>query len=497
MPDDRLQRSLRNSFRLPRDRYRRVARWLDNTTGGGSILRRELRHVFPDDWSFFLGEIALYCFVILVITGVYMCLFFKASAAPTIYLGSYRPLHGVGMSEAYSSVLHLSFDVRAGLVIRQVHHWAALVFAAALVLHLFRMFFTGAYRRPRRLNWVIGLTMLSLVFVNGVFGYSLPDDLLSGTGLRIAYSITQSMPLIGPNLASLLFGGDFPTTGLIPRIYALHILLVPAAIAGLLGAHMGLLWIQRHTQYRGRARSDRVIVGTPMVPAYALRTTGFFLLLAGVLTAMGGFLQINPVWLYGPYKPWDSTSFAQPDWYTGWLEGAVRMTPAWDIHIGGFLLPGLFWPAAVLPGIVMGVLTRVAVARRGRDARRRLLQRPADAARPARPHGHRLRPADVLLSASSGRRRRRVRLGLPLEPADAAARDAGPHPRSAVRGGRTRLRRSSGAVTAPSPTRRCRELGRRQPLAGAAPGPRFGLAGCPARRHLPRRPSRGSSRCSL
>jgi ubiquinol-cytochrome c reductase cytochrome b subunit len=218
------------------------------------------------------------------------------------------------------------------------------------------MFFTGAYRRPRRLNWVIGLSLLSLVLVNGVFGYSLPDDLLSGTGLRIAYSITQSIPLIGPNLASLLFGGDFPTTGLIPRIYAVHILLVPGAIAGLLGAHMGLLWIQRHTQYPGRRRDDRTIVGTPMVPAYALRTTGYLLLVAGLLTAMGGFLQINPVWLYGPYRPWDSTSFAQPDWYTGWLEGAVRMTPAWDIHIGGFLLPGLFWPAALLPGIVAGFL---------------------------------------------------------------------------------------------------------------------------------------------
>ena len=203
---------------------------------------------------------------------------------------------------------------------------------------------------------MIGLSLLSLVLVNGVFGYSLPDDLLSGTGLRIAYSITQAIPLIGPNLASLLFGGDFPTTGLIPRIYAVHILLVPGAIAGLLGAHMGLLWIQRHTQYPGRRRDDRTIVGTPMVPAYALRTTGYLLLLAGLLTALGGFFQINPVWLYGPYRPWDSTSFAQPDWYTGWLEGAVRMTPAWDIHIGGFLLPGLFWPAALLPGLVAGLL---------------------------------------------------------------------------------------------------------------------------------------------
>ncbi len=356
MPEPRLQRSLTHSFRLPRDRYRQLASWLDNTTGGSGLIRQELRHIFPDDWSFFFGEVALYCFVVLVITGVYMCLFFKASAAPTVYLGSYQPLHGVTVSEAYNSVLRLSFDVRAGLVIRQVHHWAALVFAAALIFHLFRMYFTGAYRRPRRLNWVLGLSMLMLVVANGVFGYSLPDDLLSGTGLRIAYSITQSVPLIGPNLASLLFGGDFPSQSLIARIYPVHILLVPAAIAGLLGAHLGLLWIQRHTQYPGRRRSDVTIVGTPLVPAYALRTTGFLLLLTGLLTVLGGFFQINPVWLYGPYHPWDSTSFAQPDWYTGWLEGAVRMMPAWDIHIGGLLIPGLFWPAAVLPGIVAGFL---------------------------------------------------------------------------------------------------------------------------------------------
>jgi len=356
MPEPKLQRSLTHSFRLPRDRYRRLAAWLDNTTGGSGLIRQELRHIFPDDWSFFFGEIALYCFIVLVITGVYMCLFFKASAAPTVYLGSYQPLHGVGVSEAYDSVLRLSFDVRAGLVIRQVHHWAALIFAAALIFHLFRMYFTGAYRRPRRLNWVLGLSMLMLVVVNGVFGYSLPDDLLSGTGLRIAYSITQSVPLVGPNMASLLFGGDFPSNSLIARIYPVHILLVPGAIAGLLGAHLGLLWIQRHTQYRGRRRSDLTIVGTPLVPAYALRTTGFLLLLTGLLTILGGFFQINPVWLYGPYHPWDSTSFAQPDWYTGWLEGAVRMMPAWDIHIGGLLIPGLFWPAAVLPGIVAGFL---------------------------------------------------------------------------------------------------------------------------------------------
>jgi len=356
MPDDRLLRALSRSFRLPRDRYRRLARWLDDTTAGDSLIRKELRHIFPDHWSFFLGEIALYCFIILIATGVFLAFFFTPSSQPVVYQGSYAPLHGTVVSGAYDSVLHISFDVRAGLVIRQVHHWAALIFAMALAIHLFRMFFTGAYRRPRRLNWLVGLTMLQLVLLNGVFGYSLPDDLLSGTGLRIAYSITESIPLIGPNLASLLFGGGFPSSTLIARVYPVHIFLIPGAIAGLLGLHLGVLWIQRHTQYRGPARTDVTVVGTPLIPAYALRTTGFLLLIAGALTAMGGLLQINPVWLYGPYRPTDSMTMAQPDWYTGWLEGAVRLMPSWDVHIGFFELPALFWPAVVLPGVLFTFL---------------------------------------------------------------------------------------------------------------------------------------------
>jgi ubiquinol-cytochrome c reductase cytochrome b subunit len=242
--------------------------------------------------------------------------------------------------------------VRAGLLIRQVHHWAALVFVAALIIHLMRMFFTGAYRRPRRINWLIGLSLLLLVGFNGLMGYSLPDDLLSGTGLRIAFSITESIPFIGPTMASVLFGGDFPTTGIIARIYPVHIFLLPAAIAGLLGAHLGLLWLQRHTEFSGPGRDDRTMVGSPMVPQYALRTTGYFLLLAGVITAFGAWLQINPVWLYGPFRATDATTSAQPDWYMGWLEGAVRMFPGWDIQIGGFLLPAIFWPAVILPGLI-------------------------------------------------------------------------------------------------------------------------------------------------
>lgn len=350
--DHDLRRSLGSSFGARRSPLRPAARWLDTNLGGSRILRDELRHIFPDSWAFFLGEIAMYCFIILVVTGIFLALFFQASEAPVIYNGSYAPLQGTEMSVAYDSVVFLSIDVPAGLLVRQVHHWAALVFVGSLIIHMIRTFVTAAYRRPRRLNWLLGVALLLLVGMNGLFGYSLPDDLLSGTGLRISFSITESIPFVGPALSTLLFGGEFPSGGLIARIYPVHIFLLPAAIGGLLGAHLGLLWLQRHTQYPGPRRSDRVIVGTPLVPAYALRTTGYLLLIAGVCTAFGAFAQINPVWLYGPYRPWDATTAAQPDWYMGWLEGAVRMMPGWDIQIGGLLIPAIFWPAVVLPGLI-------------------------------------------------------------------------------------------------------------------------------------------------
>jgi ubiquinol-cytochrome c reductase cytochrome b subunit len=336
---------------------RGAAGMVDDTVGGAGLIRRELRHIFPDHWSFFLGEIALYCFIVLVATGVLLTFWFRPSAAEVIYVGSYEPLNGVLMSDAYASSLEISFDIEGALIVRQVHHWAALVFAAAVVVHLMRAFLTGAYRRPRRLNWLVGAVLLQLVILNGVFGYSLPDDLLSGTGLRIAYSITESIPFLGPWLASVMFGGPFPNGVLISRIYPVHIFLVPALIAGLLAVHLGVLWLQRHTEYPGPGRDERTVVGTPLVPAYALRTTGYLLLIGAVLSFMGSFLQINPLWLYGPYRAWNATTMAQPDWYTTWLEGAVRLFPAWDLQLGPVLIPGIFWPSVVLPAVVFTLLT--------------------------------------------------------------------------------------------------------------------------------------------
>lgn len=331
-------------------------RWVDDRLGASSFARSVLNKVFPDHWSFMIGEIALYCFVILVITGTFLALFFDASLGGVTYEGAYEPLHGVAMSEAYRSVLELSFDVRAGLVMRQIHHWAALVFVAAIVLHLCRVFFTGAFRRPREINWMIGLTLLLLAIFNGFTGYSLPDDLLSGTGLRIAYSIALSIPLIGTWIAFLVFGGEFPAEEIISRLFVVHVFIVPAAISALLAAHLAILWRQKHTQFPGPGRTESNVVGSRLWPTYAAKSTGLFFAVFAVLGLLGGLAQINPVWLYGPFDASAVTSPAQPDWYLGWIEGALRLFPAWELSAFGYTIPNPFFPAVLFPGITFTML---------------------------------------------------------------------------------------------------------------------------------------------
>lgn len=333
-----------------------IADWLDSRTRAAKFFRHALNHVFPDHWSFMLGEIAFYSFVILVLTGVFMAMFFDGSSSDVIYHGSYAPLVGVKMSAAYQSVLHLSFDVPAGLLVRQMHHWAADIFIAAITAHLARLWFTAAYRKPRELNWIIGLTLFLLALANGFFGYSICDDLLSGAGLRIGYSILLSVPVIGPWLTYLFFGGTIPVSATIPRLYALHIFLFPALIAALIAAHLALIWRQMHTNFPGKGRSDKVIVGSRLWPSYTLKSLGLFLLLFAVVAGLGAFVQIDPVWVYGPYKAIAILPGAQPDWYLGWIEGAMRLFPGVNAHFGPYLIPEVFFPAFLMPAAIFLLL---------------------------------------------------------------------------------------------------------------------------------------------
>ena len=359
----------------------RTARWIDDRLGASSFTREALNKVFPDHWSFMFGEIALYSFVVLLLTGTFLTFFFEPSVTEVTYDGAYAPLRGVHMSDAYRSVLDLSFEVRAGLVMRQIHHWAALVFIASIVAHLCRIFFTGAFRRPRELNWMIGVTLLVLALFNGFTGYSLPDDLLSGTGLRIAYSIALSIPLVGTWMTFLIFGGEFPADQIIGRLFVVHILLIPALLVGLIGAHLAMLWRQKHTQFREPGRTETNVVGSKLWPTYAAKSMGFFFAVFAVLGFLGGLVQINPVWLYGPFEPQQVSSPAQPDWYLGWVDGALRVFPPWELRAFGFELPNPFFPAVLMPGITFALLYAwpFLEARYSKDhAVHHLLDRPRD-----------------------------------------------------------------------------------------------------------------------
>ncbi len=335
---------------------RRAGRWLDTRLHLAKFVRSALNHVFPDHWSFMLGEIALYAFIILVITGTFMAMFFNSSSAQVIYHGPYHGLDGVKMGAAYESVLHLSFGVPAGLLIRQMHHWATLIFLGAIVAHLARIFFTAAYRRPREINWMVGLTLLVMALVNGFLGYSIVGDLLSAAGLRVAYAVLLSVPVIGPWLAFLFLGGTVPASVTTPRMYSMHIFIVPATIALLLAIHLGIIWRQMHTNYPGPRRTDRAIVGSRLWPSYAAKSLGLFFLVFALVAALGGFVQIDPVWIYGPGNPIAAVPGSQPDWYLGWMEGALRLFPAINLHIGPYLVPEVFFPAVVMPSILFAVL---------------------------------------------------------------------------------------------------------------------------------------------
>jgi ubiquinol-cytochrome c reductase cytochrome b subunit len=363
---------------------RRTVRYVDERTGGAPFLRKALRYLFPDHWSFLLGEVALYSFVVLVGTGIYLTLFFDPSTATTHYHGEYRPLHGFEMTQAYRSVMDISFKVKAGLLIRQTHHWAADVFVVAIVLHLLRIFFTGAFRKPRDLTYYIGLSMLALALLEGYLGYSLVDDLLSGMGLAIGYSVVMSVPIIGANLAELVWGGPFPgEPAFWSRMYVAHVFLFPVLIATLLGAHLLLVAARHHTQFRGVRKTERKVVGIPTFPGYAPRSLGLLSAVAAVLFLLGGLVQINPIWLWGPYHVASGTNGAQPDWYLGWLIGALRLVPAFDVTIGSYtLVPNPFWGGALFPMVVFGFLFAFPWLERrftGDHAFHNLLDRPRDA----------------------------------------------------------------------------------------------------------------------
>ncbi|MEX0427416.1 cytochrome bc complex cytochrome b subunit [Nocardioides sp. DS6] len=360
-----------------------MATWSDERLGLAAMGKKNLRKIFPDHWSFMLGEIALWSFVVLLLSGIFLTLWFKPSMSELSYQGPYAPLRGVEMSEAYSSALHLSFEVRGGLLMRQMHHWSAMLFISAMMIHLLRVFFTGAHRKPRELNWVIGSLLLLLGTLEGFTGYSLPDDLLSGTGVRAADGFMKSIPIVGTYISFFLFGGEFPGDSIIPRLYTIHVLLIPGLLLALIAAHMLLLVYHKHTQWPGPGRAENNVVGFPMLPVYAAKAGGFFFITFGVTALMGGLLSINAVWKYGPYDPTKVTAGSQPDWYMGWPDGALRIMPGWESHFWGSTWSwNIFLPVIVLPGLLFTVLLLLPFLESwitGDKREHHLLQRPRNA----------------------------------------------------------------------------------------------------------------------
>jgi len=366
----------------PYGRVGNIVNELDDRIGIAKGGRVFLDKIFPDHWSFMLGEISLYSFIVLIATGIFLALYYVPSATEVLYTGSYAPLHHQMVSEAYNSTVRISFDVRGGLLVRQMHHWAADIFTGSIIVHMARIFFTGAFRKPRELNYTIGIVMLIIAIFEGFIGYSMPDDLISGTGLRIGFSIVESIPLVGSYLAEFLWGGTFPGNAVLPRLYIVHVLIFPLILFALIGVHLTLLVRQKHTQFKGEGRTETNVVGSPMFPTFMAKTTGFLFMVAAASALLGAFAQINPIWQFGSYVPYKISYAVQPDWYMGWTDGALRIMPAWELTLFHHTIPlEVFLPAVIFPGIVFNIaLLWPALERRmtGDNELHNLLDRPRD-----------------------------------------------------------------------------------------------------------------------
>jgi ubiquinol-cytochrome c reductase cytochrome b subunit len=326
-----------------------LAGWVDDRTGAAKSVSFLAKKVFPDHWSFMLGEIAMYSLIVCLLTGAFLTFWFVPSATPVVYDGSYVPLQGVTVSDAYSSTLDISFDIRGGLLIRQIHHWAALIFVVSIFVHMARVFFTGAFRKPREINWVFGTILSLLACIEGFAGYSLPDDLLSGTGIRAMNGFVQSIPIVGSYVSYFMFGGAFPGEAIIPRLYSAHVLLIPAILVALFTAHILLVFLHKHTQYPGPGRTNTNVVGYPFMPVYIAKAGGFFFIVFGVITLISAVVTINPIWAYGPYDPSPITAGSQPDWYMGFADGALRLLPGFlEFETFGFT-----WSMNIFPGSIL------------------------------------------------------------------------------------------------------------------------------------------------
>ncbi|WP_347978706.1 cytochrome b N-terminal domain-containing protein [Microbacterium sp. ProA8] len=301
------------------------------------------RRRVPTHWTNLFGIVTVASIVVVTVTGILLMFFYTPSSEATVYDGSYAPLHGATVSQAFASTMRVTFDVPGGVVLRQAHHWAALLLPAAIVVQLAATFFTGAFRRPRRALWVLLLLALIAALASGWSGYALPDDMLSGTGLRIVEGILLGIPVIGTWLASVLFGGPFPGR-IIENLYPLHVVVFPGALLLLVALRALGAWQHGPPQFPGRGRTPENVVGVALIPTAVTRAGGLFLVVTGLLLLISATVTVSPIWLYGPADPGNAGAGSQPDWYTGFLDGALRLVPpGWEV-----VWLGRTWTLAIL-----------------------------------------------------------------------------------------------------------------------------------------------------
>ncbi|WP_146418071.1 cytochrome b [Haloarcula hispanica] len=326
-----------------------------------------LGKAFPAEDSFLLGEVALFCFLLLILSGVFLGFFFEPSTSDVEYDGSVQKFQGEEMPEAFVSVLHITYDVPFGMFIRRLHHWAAHLFVASIGLHMLRVFFTGAYRNPREPNWIVGTGLAALSMGAAYTGYALPFDEFAATATSIGYNLTISIPLLGDFLGQVVFGGEFPSSATIPRLYFLHVLVIPAAIAVGLAVHMAILIRQKHTEaprdgdVTGGRQSvdeedDDIIIGLPAFPNQAAVSAVVFFVTAATLSALAGLLPVHNVAEYGPNDPAATPELIMPDWFLMWVYGFLKLLPQISFNVGPAHINGEFIGGIVLPGLVFAAV---------------------------------------------------------------------------------------------------------------------------------------------
>lgn len=311
--------------------------------------------VFPDHWSLLFGQIAFYSFVMIMLSGVVLTVYYEPSLGHVVYDGPYAPLHGVEMSRALDSTMAITFEVRGGLLIRQIHHWATLIMVASITLHLLRLFFTAGFRRPRRLNWLVVVGLLIVTLAACLTGTSLPDDMASGTSLAVLDGVLQATPLVGSRLSDLLFGGQFPGD-VISWFYPLHVVVLPAVLVVLFVFGAVLALRHKPAQPAGPGRTEDNVVGRPATVA-AVKSVGLLCFVAGVTILMAATATINPVWLYGPSDPANTSAGVGPAWYLAFLDGSLRLAPGWE-----FVWWGKTFSLAILVPVTVCTLFLVLVA---------------------------------------------------------------------------------------------------------------------------------------